>query len=159
MAAVGGCGYAGIVICRQRPGTASGVVFMTLEDETGFVNLVLWPDVFEKFGVIGRTTSFLGVTGKVQEIGLFTTTFDTPDNRRIFVPNSLIFGGTIENVTHHQTRRVDVAVGTDYSADLDATRARYEAGARVRAEVLPFIADIAGAFEWADLVVCRVGDG
>lgn len=58
--------YAGIVICRQRPGTASGVVFMTLEDESGFVNLVLWPDVFEKFGVIGRTTSFLGVTGKVQ---------------------------------------------------------------------------------------------
>jgi error-prone DNA polymerase len=39
---------------------------MTLEDESGFVNLVLWPDVFEKFGVIGRTTSFLGVTGKVQ---------------------------------------------------------------------------------------------
>ncbi len=58
--------YAGIVICRQRPGTASGVVFMTLEDETGFVNLVLWPDVFEKFSLIGRTTSFLGVSGKIQ---------------------------------------------------------------------------------------------
>jgi error-prone DNA polymerase len=58
--------YAGIVICRQRPGTASGVVFMTLEDESGFVNLVLWPDVFEKFSLIGRTTSFLGVTGKIQ---------------------------------------------------------------------------------------------
>ena len=58
--------YAGIVICRQRPGTASGVVFMTLEDETGFVNLVLWPDVFEKFAVIGRTRSFLGVTGRIQ---------------------------------------------------------------------------------------------
>ena len=58
--------YAGIVICRQRPGTASGVVFMTLEDETGFVNLVIWPTIFEKFGPIVRTTSFLGVTGKVQ---------------------------------------------------------------------------------------------
>jgi error-prone DNA polymerase len=58
--------YAGIVICRQRPGTASGVVFMTLEDESGFVNLVLWPDVFEKFSVLGRTTSFLGVSGKIQ---------------------------------------------------------------------------------------------
>ena len=34
--------YAGLVICRQRPGTAGGVVFMTLEDETGFVNLVVW---------------------------------------------------------------------------------------------------------------------
>jgi len=58
--------YAGIVICRQRPGTASGVVFMTLEDETGFVNLVLWPDVFEKNAVVGRTTSFLGVSGRIQ---------------------------------------------------------------------------------------------
>ncbi len=34
--------YAGLVICRQRPGTASGDTFMTLEDETGFVNLVIW---------------------------------------------------------------------------------------------------------------------
>jgi len=58
--------YAGIVICRQRPGTASGVLFMTLEDETGFVNLVLWPQVSEKFNVISRTTSFLGATGKIQ---------------------------------------------------------------------------------------------
>ena len=58
--------YAGIVICRQRPGTASGVVFMTMEDETGFVNTILWPSVYEQFTVAARTLSFLGVTGKVQ---------------------------------------------------------------------------------------------
>ena len=58
--------YAGIVICRQRPGTASGVVFMTLEDETGFVNLVLWPDVFEAHRQLAQTLSFLGATGRVQ---------------------------------------------------------------------------------------------
>ncbi len=58
--------YAGIVICRQRPGTASGVVFMTMEDETGFVNTILWPSVYEQFTVPARTLSFLGVTGKVQ---------------------------------------------------------------------------------------------
>ena len=58
--------YAGIVICRQRPGTASGVVFMTLEDETGFVNTILWPSVYEQFTVQARTLSFLGVSGKVQ---------------------------------------------------------------------------------------------
>jgi error-prone DNA polymerase len=58
--------YAGLVICRQRPGTASGVTFMTLEDETGFVNLVLWRQVFEAYAVIGKTQSFLGVTGKLQ---------------------------------------------------------------------------------------------
>ena len=58
--------YAGLVICRQRPGTASGVVFLTLEDETGFVNVVVWSKVYEKFRVLVKTASFLGVTGKLQ---------------------------------------------------------------------------------------------
>jgi len=58
--------YAGLVICRQRPSTASGVVFATLEDEAGFVNLVVWPTVFEKHRVLAKTASFLGVTGRVQ---------------------------------------------------------------------------------------------
>ena len=58
--------YAGLVICRQRPGTASGVTFMTLEDETGFVNVVIWKQVFDEHAVLARTASFLGVTGKLQ---------------------------------------------------------------------------------------------
>jgi error-prone DNA polymerase len=58
--------YAGLVICRQRPGTASGVTFMTLEDETGFVNLVLWTQVFQAHAVLVKTARFLGVTGKIQ---------------------------------------------------------------------------------------------
>jgi error-prone DNA polymerase len=58
--------YAGVVICRQRPATASGTVFMTLEDETGFVNLVLWTRVFEENSILARTATFLGVTGRVQ---------------------------------------------------------------------------------------------
>lgn len=77
--------------------------------------------IFRPFKV-GDVVSAGGVTGKVEELGLFTTTFDTPDNRRIIVPNNSIFGSTIENVTFHSTRRVDVAVGTDYGADLDQTR-------------------------------------
>jgi len=59
--------YAGLVICRQRPGTASGVVFMTLEDETGFVNVVVWSRVFEEHFVLVKTSSFLGVTGTIQK--------------------------------------------------------------------------------------------
>src|SRR4029079_571258 len=58
--------YAGIVICRQRPGTASGVVFLTLEDETGFVNVVIWSKVYEEHRVLVKTASFLGVTGRLQ---------------------------------------------------------------------------------------------
>ena len=58
--------YAGLVICRQRPGTASGVVFMTLEDESGFVNVVVWSQVYEQYAVLIKTSDFLGVTGRLQ---------------------------------------------------------------------------------------------
>jgi error-prone DNA polymerase len=58
--------YAGLVICRQRPGTAGGVVFMTMEDETGFVNLVIWAKVYERFSLLAKTEPFLGVSGRLQ---------------------------------------------------------------------------------------------
>jgi error-prone DNA polymerase len=58
--------YVGMTICRQRPGTATGVTFYTLEDETGFVNLVVWRQVFERFSILARTALLLGVSGKVQ---------------------------------------------------------------------------------------------
>jgi error-prone DNA polymerase len=58
--------YAGLVICRQRPGTAGGVVFMTLEDETGFVNVIVWESVFQRYPVLAKTVGFLGVSGKLQ---------------------------------------------------------------------------------------------
>jgi len=60
------CDYAGIVICRQRPHTAKGVTFMTLEDETGFVNVLAWNDIWERFRVLARTLSLMGVSGKIQ---------------------------------------------------------------------------------------------
>ena len=58
--------YAGIVICRQRPATASGVTFITLEDETGLVNVVVWKQVFDGYAVLARTASLLGVSGALQ---------------------------------------------------------------------------------------------
>ncbi|MEM9488770.1 MAG: error-prone DNA polymerase, partial [Myxococcota bacterium] len=58
--------YAGLVICRQRPCTANGVTFMTLEDETGFINAVLWQQVFAKHKLLVKSTAFLGITGKLQ---------------------------------------------------------------------------------------------
>jgi error-prone DNA polymerase len=60
---------AGMVICRQRPGTASGVVFVTLEDETGFINLILWPRTFEAFRHVATTAAMLLVRGKVERQG------------------------------------------------------------------------------------------
>jgi DNA polymerase III alpha subunit len=61
---------AGLVICRQRPATASGVVFMTLEDETGFVNLVLWARKFEELHRVATTSSLVRVKGKVDRSDL-----------------------------------------------------------------------------------------
>jgi error-prone DNA polymerase len=58
--------YVGMTICRQQPGTATGVTFYTLEDETGFVNLVVWRPVFERHSVAARTALLLGVSGRVQ---------------------------------------------------------------------------------------------
>ena len=60
------CDYVGVVICRQRPHTASGVTFMTLEDETGFVNLVLWNQVWQEHKLLAKTLSLMGVSGKIQ---------------------------------------------------------------------------------------------
>ena len=58
--------FAGAVICRQRPGTAKGVTFFTLEDETGFANLIVWKNVFEKFALVLKTEPVLAVRGKVE---------------------------------------------------------------------------------------------
>lgn len=61
--------YAGLVICRQRPGTARGVTFLTLEDETGFVNVVVWPHLYARYMQVVKTAPFVGVSGTLQVEG------------------------------------------------------------------------------------------
>ena len=60
---------AGIVTCRQRPGTASGVVFVTLEDETGYVNVVVWSKLVERQRRELLGARLMGVEGKLQREG------------------------------------------------------------------------------------------
>lgn len=60
---------AGLVLVRQRPGTASGVLFMTIEDETGTANLVVWPSVYDRFRTAIRRSNAIVCTGKVQREG------------------------------------------------------------------------------------------
>ena len=55
-----------MVICRQRPGTAKGVVFISLEDETGIANAVVPPELFEAERLTITQESFLRITGPVQ---------------------------------------------------------------------------------------------
>ncbi|HAQ36345.1 MAG: error-prone DNA polymerase [Maricaulis sp.] len=56
----------GLVLIRQRPGSASGVVFITLEDETGVVNLVVWPDMMKRFRSTVMGARLMAVEGSVQ---------------------------------------------------------------------------------------------
>ena len=57
---------AGLVLVRQRPGTARGVVFMTLEDEAGVANVIVWPKVFERLRALVIGARFVAVTGRLQ---------------------------------------------------------------------------------------------
>ena len=57
---------AGLVTCRQRPGTASGVVFLTLEDETGNINVIVWPAIQERYRQSLMTAQLLLVKGTVE---------------------------------------------------------------------------------------------
>ena len=60
---------AGLVVCRQRPGTAKGVIFVTLEDETGTANVVVWARTFERFRRAVISGRCLKVTGRLQRDG------------------------------------------------------------------------------------------
>lgn len=57
---------AGLVILRQRPGTANGVIFVTLEDETGVVNVIVWRSMYEQFRRAVIAGRMLRVTGRIQ---------------------------------------------------------------------------------------------
>ncbi len=96
-----------------------------------------------------------GVSGTVDTIDLFMTTFHTSDNRRLIVPNSAIWDGNIENVTFHETRRVDVKVGTTYEADIDKTRevlieaARNVEGRWVEKDPVAYLDELGGSsLDW-----------
>ncbi len=56
----------GLVTCRQRPGSAKGVVFMTIEDETALANVIVWPKVFERLRPVVLGARYVLVTGRVQ---------------------------------------------------------------------------------------------
>jgi error-prone DNA polymerase len=60
---------AGLVLVRQRPGSANGVLFITLEDETDIANLIIWPSVFERQRRLILSASMIGCRGKLQREG------------------------------------------------------------------------------------------
>jgi small conductance mechanosensitive channel len=114
-----GLDVTGLVGVLTAAGFAIGLAFQgTLSNFASGILLL----VFRPFKV-GDLVVVAGLTGRINEIDLFMTTIDTTDNRRLVIPNSSITGGTIENVTYHPHRRVEVIVGVAYKCNLDATRA------------------------------------
>jgi len=67
---------------------------------------------------IGDYIDAAGVAGTVSEIGVFSTTLNTPDNVKIIVPNSGIFGSTIKNFSANNTRRNDIVLSISYADDI-----------------------------------------
>lgn len=126
-----GIQVSGLMAVLATAGFAIGLAFQgTLSNFSAGILLL----VFRPFKV-GDLVNIAGITGKVNEIDLFTTTLDTLDNRRMILPNSSIAGNTIENMTFHEHRRVEVSVGVDRSASLDATRAALTACAESMADL------------------------
>lgn len=118
-----GAPLGGVAALLAAAGFAIGLAFQgTLSNFAAGVLMI----VFRPFKV-GDMVNVAGVCGRVNEIDLFITTLDTPDNRRLIIPNSSISGATIENISFHAHRRVEVLVGVDYSASIDDTRQALQA--------------------------------
>lgn len=113
--------------------------------------------VFRPFK-IGDSVVVGGQTGIVDGIDLFTTNLDTPDGRRIIMPNSAIFGSTIENTTHHPIRRTMLQVTVSGAADISEVRATFQGlvervtrevpGAKHEPAPIAVMTDMAGGLVW-----------
>ena len=99
--------------------------------------------IFRPFRV-GDLVEVGGNTGVVMEIGIFTTTMKSPDNIKITVPNSQIYGNTIKNMNGYENRRVDMVMGVSYDDDLalamETMRRVIQADERILADPEPQIA-------------------
>jgi small conductance mechanosensitive channel len=145
-------GAAGLAVGLAMQGTlsnfASGVMLL----------------VFRPFS-LGDYVEAGGTAGTVMEIGIFSSTLKSPDNVKITVPNSQIFGATISNYNGYDTRRVDMVMGIGYDDDiqtaLDTIRRIVTADERVLADPEPQIAVSNLGDSSVDIVVrpwCASGD-
>ena len=124
-------GTAGLAVGLSLQGTlsnfASGVMLL----------------IFRPF-TAGHYVEVAGYAGSVSEIGIFTTTLNTPDNVKILVPNSAIFGAAIKNYSANDTRRNDLVMSISYADDIGAAiesiRRRLESEERVLKEPATVIA-------------------
>lgn len=124
-------------------GAAGLAIGLALQDSLkNFASGVLLV-VFRPFKV-GDAIEAGGVTGAVEEIGIFSTTIRTGDNRIMIVPNGSIYSGTITNNSARPTRRIDMVFGIGYDADIKKAKeilhALMDADERILKEPAPLVA-------------------
>ncbi len=142
-------------------GFAIGLAFQgTLANFSAGVMLL----VFRPFKV-GDLVEVNDDTGTCEHIDLFTCEFRTLDNKKLIIPNGAVFGSTITNYSGYEIRRVDIDVGAEYSADIDATRAALEkAAARVTGKLEDpapqvFLKALGGSsVDWQVRIWCKTPD-
>lgn len=120
--------------------------------------------IFKPFKV-GDLVKIADEIGTVKELDIFSTNINTVDNRAIIIPNSLIFGEKIENITSNTYRRVEVKVGVEYSATIVETRAVLEKvvketkNAEKISENKAFLKELGGSsVNWIVMVWCKTED-
>jgi len=135
-----------LVAVLGTAGLAIGLALQgTLSNFSSGVMLLL----FRPFHV-GDYIETAGVAGTVAEIGVFSTTLHTPDNVKIIVPNSGIFGATIKNYSANDTRRNDIVLGVSYGDDLSTAIAVVNSVLGKDSRVLPEPAPVVAVSELAD---------
>ena len=115
-------------------GAAGLAIGLALKDSLSNFSSGVMLVFFRPFKV-GDLIDAAGVSGVVESIGIFNVTLQTPDNRVITVPNSLIYGGTITNYNTEPTRRIDLTVAIGYDADIAQAKSVIEAVVAAEARV------------------------
>lgn len=130
-------------------GAAGLAVGLALKDSLSNFAAGVMIVVFQPFK-LGHFIEAGGTSGSVQDVGLFSTTLLTPDNKRVVVPNSLIYGGTITNYSAEDLRRVDMVFGIAYEDDIEQARRLIESTLKADGRVLEEPAATVAVSELAD---------
>jgi error-prone DNA polymerase len=89
----------GLVTCRQRPGSANGVVFMTIEDESAVANVIVWPKVFERVRPIVLGARYVAVSGRVQsESGVIHVVAEQLEDLTVWLAQLAEYGADIDGL-------------------------------------------------------------
>lgn len=133
-------------------GAASLAIGLALKDSLANFSSGVMLILFRPFK-IGDVVNVAGETGKIEEITVFNTVMNTPDNQRKIIPNGAISNDTITNITANPTRRVDFVIGIGYDDDIKKAKETLEKIAKADARILKDPAPLVAVSELGDSAV------